>query len=546
MILRRRTLFLGVLGVVASSRLAIAQCPDGTPPPCRGQVARAPAPAANSIAVLPFLNRSPDSADAFLAEALPEQIQGRLARVGGLQPKSQTAVRAQWRRTPDPMQAARVLRTAWLVTGTLRRSGRSLTVSAELVRASSGDGAWSATFRRTDDDLAAIEEQVAESVAVAIVGRLVPAQASALRHTPTRNTEAYRLYLFGRSLMARRTPGEVAAAVRAFSQAVALDPAFAAAWGQLGYARVLQLDWGNEETLSDDSLRTLSRAAWSRALRLDSSAAEAWLARGSWAARMDDFAQARAALERAIGLDSANVEACHMLGYLYSVDHLDLPRVALPLFARTVALDPDFRNGWRHLALSLAHEGRLVEAEAALDSALTRGPWPLASSERAFIRLARSDVIGAMADLADWERAESAMPRKPPSALGLDRATGHYTVSQWRSLFAVAAGDSSGARAIQASLASPEGTAVPGHAARLALVDFLLGMRDSALNALERMLGEASSVRPTCGPARCSRQLDLWRFLNNPLYLPLRGDARFQRLWGETRPRVPWLDAPGR
>ncbi len=530
---------VGLLLTLAAAGPVIAQCPDGTPPPC-GPPPAAPLP--RSIAVLPFLNRSPDSADAYIAEALPEQIQGRLSRVSALQPKGHAVVMAQWRRTSDPMQAARLLRTAWLVTGTVRRSGRSLMVAAELIQASSGDGVWSATFRRTDDDIATVEEQVAESVAVAIVGRLVPAQASALRHTPTRNAESYRRYLYGRSLMARRTPGEVAAAVRAFAQAVALDPAFAAAWGQLGYARVLQLDWGNEEALSDDSLQALARAAWSWALRLDSSAAEAWLARGSWAIGKDDVAQARAALERAIGLDSANVDAYHMLGYLYSVDCLDLPRVALPLFARVVALDPDFRNGWRHLALSLAHEGRLAEAEAALDTALSRGPWPLASSERAFIRLARREVVGAMADLADWERAESAMPRKPPSVLGLQRAEGDYAVARYRSLFAVAAGDSSGARALKASFESPEGRAVPGHTARLALVDVALGMRDSALNALERMLGEAPSDRVTCGAAQCSRQLDLWRLLNNPLFLPLRGGARFQRLWEETRPRVPWLE----
>ena len=107
-----------------------AQCPDGTPPPCGRANAAARLPAPNSIAVLPFVNRSPDPGDAFLAEALPEQIQGRLARVSGLQPKSQTVVTAQWRRTPDPMETARVLHAAWFVTGTVRRSGQPLCAPA--------------------------------------------------------------------------------------------------------------------------------------------------------------------------------------------------------------------------------------------------------------------------------------------------------------------------------------------------------------------------------------------------------------------------------
>jgi TolB-like protein len=144
--------------------IAALQCPDGSPPPCGGARPR-PAPAAvqpGSIAVLPFVNRSADSTDAYLAEALPEQIAGRLNRVRQLQVKSATQAQAQWRRTPDPAQAARALRVEWYVTGSIRRIGRQLAVNAELVRAASGDGVWSAPFRRSDDDLAAIEEQIAE------------------------------------------------------------------------------------------------------------------------------------------------------------------------------------------------------------------------------------------------------------------------------------------------------------------------------------------------------------------------------------------------
>ena len=201
-------LALAALGVLACSRPALAQqCADGTPPPCRAAAARAPAPTPNSIAVLPLASRSPDTADAYLAEALPEQIGGRLSQVDRLHVTSATAVAAQWRRTPDALVAARALRVEWLVTGTLRRVGRQLSANVELVRTASGEQAWAMAFRRGDDDLAAIEEQVAESVAVAIVGRLAPAQLSRVRRTPTRNVEAYRLYLYGRTLAAHRTSG---------------------------------------------------------------------------------------------------------------------------------------------------------------------------------------------------------------------------------------------------------------------------------------------------------------------------------------------------
>ena len=69
----RRLAGFGLLLTLVAAGPALAQhCPDGTPPPCARPAARAAAPAPNSIAVLPFVNRSPDTADAYLAEALPE------------------------------------------------------------------------------------------------------------------------------------------------------------------------------------------------------------------------------------------------------------------------------------------------------------------------------------------------------------------------------------------------------------------------------------------------------------------------------------------
>jgi TolB-like protein/Tfp pilus assembly protein PilF len=495
---------------------------------------------ANSIAILPFVNRSPDSADAYLADALPEQIVGRLARVNGLVVKSHTVVLAQWRRTPDPVATAHALRVQWFVTGSLRRAGRKLTVSAELVRAASGDGVWAAPFRREDDDLAAVEEQVAESVAVGIVGRLAPDQLSALRVQATRNTEAYRLYLYGRALLGRRTPAEINAAVRALTEAVGLDPNFAGAWGRLGMARAIQVDWGNEEGLADGLLLDRARGAWARALQLDSANAEGWTARGVWASSSGDFAQAQDAFTRAVRLDSLSAETYHLFGVLYGVDNLDLPDVAAPLFARAVTIDPDLRNSWRHLALLRAHQGRLADAEALIDTALTRGAWALGSSERSIIRFARGNAAGALRDLADWERDVSSMPpgrfgNAGPSALGLG-------VAQWRSLFAIAAGDSAGALDVLVSLAARDQRRALGADRRLAVVYALLGRRDSAMSAVERIRAAPPADGPRCGPSPCSMDLELWRFLHEPLLASLRDDPRFVRLLEETRPHVPWVE----
>lgn len=111
------------LAAFALASPLLAQCPDGTPMPCRTATVavRLPPPAPTSVAVLPLENRSPDAADAYLAEGLTEEVGNHLTQLGRLQVKARGLVDAQSRRTPDPFDAARRLNVAWFVHGTVRR-----------------------------------------------------------------------------------------------------------------------------------------------------------------------------------------------------------------------------------------------------------------------------------------------------------------------------------------------------------------------------------------------------------------------------------------
>ena len=512
------------------------QCPDGTPPPCRSAAAAStPARAApiqpGSIAVFPFSNRSPDSSDAYLADALPEQIIGRLARVQDLKVKSATAVSAQWRRTPDPMAAARALRVEWFVSGSVRRVGRQIAVSAELVRAASGDGAWSAPFRRGDDDLAAIEEQVAESIAVGVIGRLAPAQRTELRRSASRNVEAYRLYLLGSSLIGRRTTADIQRAVQSLSEAVRLDPRFAAAWARLGYARTLQMQWGNEDGLETDSLQVLGRTAIERALRLDSNLAEAWQARASHGTvtQDPDLAATHAAVMRALALDSLNADSWHALAYLYSTNWLALPEPAERNARRALELNPDLRNTWRLMAEARFQQGRYDDALAFADSALSRGAWGYGYYLRSWIRWFRGDAAGAVADLDEAVRIGSL-----PGTI-----TGDVQVR--RLFYRVAAGDSAPARHVLEGLRATTAAGRPQYH-DIAVASVMLGMRAEAIEAIERFRALPNPQEPQCGSGPCSAHLRTWRLLQNPAIRPLHDDPRIRRLLDETRPTVPWLD----
>ena len=130
---RMALLFGLLLPVIPSSRHPglSAQCPDGTPPPCRGARAAA-APPANSVAVLYFDNRSRDSNDAYLAEGLTEAIIAKLGDLPRLTVKSRFLVRRFRGGDAEPGTVARSLGVTYLVTGSVQRAGNRLRVTAEM------------------------------------------------------------------------------------------------------------------------------------------------------------------------------------------------------------------------------------------------------------------------------------------------------------------------------------------------------------------------------------------------------------------------------
>ena len=480
--------------------------------------------------MLPFANRSADTADAYLAEELPEQISGRLSRIVQLHVTSATAVAAQWRRTPDALGAARALRVEWLVTGSLRRAAQQVSANVELVRTATGEQGWAALFRRSDGDIATIETMVAESVAVAVGGRLAPTQAAALRHSTSRNPESYRLYLYARSLTARRTLADIDAASQALERAVQLDSGFASAWARLAIVRGLQTQYGTARSITPDSLMGLARAAATRALAIDSTDADAWLALGLWNALRPNPGEAWRALSHADELDSLDGDTEHAIGYLYSNDILGLPDAAEPRFRRALQLNPDLRNSWRQLGLTYWMRGRSAEALAAFDSALSHGPWLIGLSDRALVRYSRGDIAGALADQA---AADSLGFRLGGVTIGAPFDTR-------RRLYALASGDSTPAREF---LASRDTTA--DALAERALLAAALGQPEAALAALQQLLALPDPNEALCAPRTpCSTSLRTWRVLNVPLFGSLQTDPRFKQLREETRPRVPWLGAP--
>lgn len=529
----RPALIVTLVVAMSAGRLA-AQCPDGTPPPCRSAaaVARPAAPPSPlSIAVLPFENRSPDTADVYLADGVTEEVGNRLTQLGRLQVKARGLVSAQVHRTPDPFDAARRLGVAWFVHGNVRHVSGQLLVNVELVRATTGEEAWASRFPRRDNDVFAVQAEVAESVAVVVGGRLTPSEHAIIARRPTRDNEAYRLYLYGNSLLARRTKDEVAEALEAYTHAVALDPGFAAAWARIGMARGVQRSWGWDVGLSIDSLVALALDGARHALALDSTAAESWMTMGFAQELSGRVYESRASYERAVRLDSTNAELFHLYATLYGVSCpsgtcLGIDGAGMTLFRRALSLDPTLRNSWRQVAALDCAANRLALAEAHLDTALSFGPWRPAFIDRAHVRMLRRDFAGAHRDLEQASAitvGASSTPVEGPLAL-----------------LAAFEGDTGAARARMNQLlasASPDASDL----FELAQLHMALGHPAEAIAALQRMR-RLPELQALCAPRTpCSANLTTWEFIHDAIFAPLAGDPRFDSLSAEVRPRIPWL-----
>ncbi len=513
--MRRVTAGLLAIAATVLGRVAFAQCPDGSPPPCALPSSRvAPAPAATSIAVLYFDNLSPDSNDAYLANGLTEEIISRLARLDRLVVKSQATVRRYRGRADDPAALGRALAVTHLVNGTVRRSGSRVRVTVELVRAATGNRVWGERYDRTDTDLLTIEEEISNAVATAISGAVLPVERASLSMRPTRSGAAYDRFLRGNYHLAQRNPRSIMRAIQEYEAAIARDPGFTRALARIAMAYALFHDWEwDYPGLAAESVAVRGLAASQQALRQDPSASDAWMAYGylliSRHPRTLDGA--RDALARAVKLDPANVEALDRYGWILSLHGDDAG--AESVYRRALVQEPERVNTFYQLARVHQLAGRLTEASGCLDSALAIDPASyFAYGQRGQVRLLLGDTAGARRD------GEMTL-QLSPAGYRPYRIRGEMIVAR----AALQTGDSATARQKIHRLLREESLALPtvleGWYLGMALV--ALGEHDAAVEFLER-------VRP--------RGAKLWFGLRMPEFDPIRTHFGFQRLVAEARP----------
>lgn len=348
------------------------------------------APAAHSIAVLPFEDLSPADDQSYLADGISEEILHSLAQVPGLAVTARTSSAASKGSTDDIRAAGRRLQVAYLVEGSVRVEDDAVRISARLVSAEDGRNLWSETFERAPDDVFDVHTTIAELVAEALQVERPVVDGPFAGHEP--DPEAYRLVLRGQVLYWRRGGDDVRSARDLFRRATEIDPDYAIAWARLAATtRILYFDG----LIEYGELVRVGVPAANRALELRPDLAEVQFRFGNYADMVGDHRAAWVAYENVYRIEPDNPLLLGILAgrAIFSGD----ARRAVEFQRRLVQLDPLSYTPRHNLAVFLYAAGQFDAMREVAEIALALNPKNRTSLSE---YLARAAIVGGRYDEA--------------------------------------------------------------------------------------------------------------------------------------------------
>ena len=387
-----------------------------------------------SLAVLPLTNLGGDPGNAWFCDGLTQDILTQLARVPGLKVISRTSSVA-YRNTEKPLrQVASELGVTVLLEGTVRRADGRVRITAQLVDARDDTQLWAETYDRDAKAVLDLQTEVAQKVAAALKLRLGTGAGGQLGLGGTRNPDAYDAYLRGLHAADRwaDSPENLTVATDAFARAIDLDPGYAEAHAQLGYAYARSALYGGDFPDVQRLWFERAREALARAESLEPSLALVHVVRmqllfsqeGRW-----DVEGALASLRRARALDpnAGHIEASTVLA------HIGLADQAIREAAAALDRDPTSREAKGELlnayAFAVRYPELLAERARLSPSPEVQGFLALAllgdAAGRAELRQAKLDLQGPLVrtliDALEGRTTEAERALRAYSTQGEDR-----------------------------------------------------------------------------------------------------------------------------
>jgi serine/threonine protein kinase/Tfp pilus assembly protein PilF len=393
----KKALLVG--GIAAISILALASLYLGVFKRQAKPVLQAAIPG-KSIAVLPFENRSEDKANAYFADGIQDEILTRLSKIADLKVISRTSTQHYKSAPEDLPEIAKQLGVAHIVEGSVQKSGDTVRVNVQLIKAADDSHLWADTFDRKLTDIFSVETEVAKAIADQLRAKLTGQEEQVITAKPTDNVEAYDAYLRGLAytLKTLDTPANFLGAQKYLREAVRLDPKFALSWALLSL-----VDANGYITLTLQptiALREEARQAAETALALRPNLAEAIVAKGYYQyACLKDYDSAVRYFEQARQLLPNSSQIPKSLGYVTRRrGQWDRSEIYLNEAER---LDPRNVSLLSQHALSYIALRRFPEALRKLDQVLDITPDDLDTlALKALIAQAEGDLPRASALLA--------------------------------------------------------------------------------------------------------------------------------------------------
>ncbi len=560
-----------------------------------------------SIAVLPFENLSEEQANAFFANGIQDEILTGLARIGDLKVISRTSTQRYSSRPDNIAEIAKELAVAHILEGSVQKSANRIRVNVQLIDAATDNHLWAETYDRELDDVFAVQSEVAQKIAASLKAKLTPAERVALTTSPTANPAAYAVYMKARASSGQMSRREIGQKLATYREAVALDPDFALAWAELSRYAILGVWAGYDDGhLATEGQAALDRAtalapelpqvAKARAVflyygRRDYAGAlaalepvkkalpgdfDVWLLSGLLERRLGLWQQATADFEHARLLAPNDAFLTYTVAATQAlIGHYD---AALALLAATrLGLDADVPSALWIRMQCLWALGRLDAAERTL--AQMPAGLPAVQSLQGLQALYRRDypvaieqfrkAVASKADL-DWDLSFSSyIPARIEWQLRLamseqlagaaERARSEYqqlkalataalaaeqksvnVEAAWRSVLAMALaglGENEAAveqaqQAIATLSDANDALEGPGWQYYLAMTYTMTGNVAKAVPIVDRLVHNASSL------------LTIELLKLDPVWDPLRQDARFRSLLAEGAATTPAVAAP--
>jgi TolB-like protein/tetratricopeptide (TPR) repeat protein len=322
-----------------------------------------------SVAVLPFVDLSEKHDQEYFSDGLAEELLDLLSLVPDLKVPARTSS-FYFRTHPTPApEIAKSLGVRHLLEGSVRRSGDSLRVTVQLIRADTGYQLWSQTFDGATNDLFKVQDEIASTVARTLRAQLVPSN-TLVGARQTSNQEAHDLFLRGKERYFGGTVESDRESISLFERAIAADPHYAAAYAALAHTRGnLMIDLGRRETPEEAANRFREAE---RAIQLGPNIGDGYAVRGITYLANGDWNRARDDLQKAVELDPKDARSLRFQArYFASQGNLVL---AIATVTHAITLDPFDAYAWAWRAQFELADGERDTARSDLTQALRISP----------------------------------------------------------------------------------------------------------------------------------------------------------------------------